>query len=153
MKNKILTFIMCAAVTAAALLTPQYANAYDDKTLSLSTNSVQPQAAVFDYKPIYVGGQKDVAVHLEFKLDAAGTDNQTFVFGRSISSSTNDIETLAAKRTVIAIAGTGTTKSVTVTNIPTHGAGYIWLIYRTNACATAVNTNMVIRWGNKQNAP
>lgn len=136
---------------AVAIALP--ASAYDAETLTIVSNNVAAQSAVVELVSIKCANQSSVGVHIAFSLDAAGTDNQTFVFGRSVDGSTNNIESLGAKRTVIAIAGTGNTKSVTYTNIPTYGASHLFLIYHTNACATAVRTNTIIKYSENPYSP
>lgn len=147
--KKLITIVAIAAICVTE------AAGYDSETLTLATNNVAAASAAFEYAKIPCGGQKDVAVHIEFSMDGAGTAAQTFVFGRSVTGSTNDIETLGAARTVVGIAATGNTRSVTVTNIPTYGAGFIYLIYSTNATAAAgvTRTNTIIKYGEKTMAP
>ena len=142
---------MIGAVLAVASM-PAVAG-YDTELLAVSTNNVQPSAAVHERVVIPCGKQKDVAVHIEFSMNAADTSAQTFVFARSVTGATNDVESLAAKWTVVGIAATGNTRSVTVTNIPTYGAGSLIYIYSTNAAATAVRTNTIIKFGEKTDAP
>lgn len=140
--------IMLAALLAAFLaLIATPARAYDDIALTLRTNSVLASTARLYSNSIYVGNQASVDLHLEFKLDAAATDNISFLFARGVSSSFDSRESLNAKKTYIPIAATGTTTSVTITNVLAKGSGYIYLEYITNACASANLTNLVIRYG------
>lgn len=142
-------FSIAIAVAALIAFVPQV-KAYDAETLTLNTNSVQPSAAVFHYAKIPCGKQSTVDVHIEFASSGADTAAKTFYFARSVTGSTNDIETLVSRWIPVGIAATGTTTSKTITNLPTLGSGALYLVYSTNAAAAGTYmTNLVVKYGEK----
>jgi hypothetical protein len=149
--KKFLSLLISAVALVA--FTPQVHAGYDAETATLRTNAVLASSAEALWAKIPCGGQKDVAVHIEFNMSAADTSAQTFVIARSVSGATNDVETLAAKTSVVGIAATGTTRSVTITNIPTLGSGTLYILYSTNAAASAYRTNLIVKYGEKTQAP
>lgn len=151
--KKLFSITMLAfAVIAFA---PQVKAGYDGETASINTNNCPAASATFHYTKIPCGGQKDVAVHIEFNMSGASTVPQRFYFGRSVTGSTNDIETLDTKWTPVGIAATGTSRSVTITNLPSYGAGALYLIYSTNdvAAGGVFRTNTIVKYGEKTMAP
>lgn len=146
-------FYIALVALAVIAFAPKVQAGYDGETATLRTNAVVASSAEFLYTKIPCGGQKDVAVHIEFNMSAADTSAQTFVFARSVTGSTNDLETLSAKQTAVVIPATGATRSLTITNIPTFGAGTLYLIYSTNAAASAYRTNLIVKYGEKTMAP
>lgn len=144
--------LFAVALIASAFTISAHAG-YDSDTVTLQTNACTASAAAFEYAKIPCGGQKDVAVHIEFNMSAADTSAQTFYFTRSVTGSTNDIETLVSRWQPVGIAATGTTRSLTITNIPTYGAGTIVFCYSTNAAASAYRTNLIVKKAEKTMAP
>lgn len=96
---------------------------------------------------IDVRKQNTVAVSIAFKMTGTDTSTNVLTFQRSLDNST--WETLAAKKTAIGIAATSGTQTVTVTNIPTYGAGYIRLATWLNEgseSATNIVVSYAIKW-------
>lgn len=145
--KKLLSLIVAAATVVAII--PQ-ALAYDADTITLRTNSVTASSAEFLYAKIPCAKQSAIDVHIQFASSGADTANKTFYFSRTVTGSTNDIETLAARWQPVAIAATGTTTTKTITNLPTYGASHLVLVYSTNAAgAGTYMTNLVVKAGEK----
>lgn len=148
-------FTIALAALALIAVTPQAKAGYDSDTLTLSTNACPGGTNQWLYAKIPCGGQKDVAVQIEFNMSGAGTADQTFAFARSVTGSTNDVETLPSRWTLVGIPATGTTRVSLNTNILTHGVGTIYLMYSTNAAASGgvYQTNLIVRKAEKTMAP
>ena len=140
--------------SALALAVSAQAQTYSPLTIAsgyptvLAANSATTLASsvVFDVRK-----QKDVAVMLRWVgLDTGSNGVVSFTFARGVDGST--FETLAAKRTVIAIASTGAATNVCITNIPSYGAGFIKLISLANDDSAGL-TNIVIKEATKIGAP
>ena len=144
MKKLLLLATVFAAVASAS------AQIYAPQTLTVMA-PIAGSATSTSNTVINVNKQKDVAVSIGFLMSSSGTGNQTLTFQRSVDGVS--WETLAASKTVVVIAATGATESITVTNIPSNGAGYIRLATWANGQADRTLTNTVLSYAVKIGAP
>lgn len=91
--------------------------------------------------------QSSVAVQISQTLDGNSTDPLGYFFQRSV-----DGTNWSVPGQYVTVASVNLTRIVTITNIPTYGAGYVKLTYMTNVGAAAA-TNVFIRWAQKLNVP
>ena len=141
-----------AAMALAAPLLGQDAPVYAAQGFNVTATNCVAAASTATINQVFdVRKQKDVAVQISFLMSSTGTGNQTLTFQRSIDNSNWESET--AKKTVIVIAATGATKTTTVTNIPTEGAGYIRLATWQNGQAGQYATNIACFYGLKISTP
>lgn len=90
---------------------------------------------------IDVTKQDTTTLQIETMASANGAYTLTFPIYRSVDRSNWDTMTPE----VLAISFNGVTKQVICTNIPSHGAGYLKIPYATNATATIISTNLVLK--------
>lgn len=142
-------FSILIAAVALVAFAPQV-KAYDGETATLRTNAITASSAEWLYTKIPCAKQSTVDVHLEFASSGADTGVKTFYFSRTVTGSTNDIETLASRWQTVAITSTGATTTKTITNLPTYGASHLVLVYATNATTAGTYlTNLVVKYGEK----
>lgn len=145
MKN-ILTIIAALGLFSSAVNAQTYAAQSITVTNAIAASSSETINGVMDVRK-----QKDVAVQIQFLMSSTGTGNQTFVFARSVDNV--NWNSLAADHTTVVVAATGATLSVTTTNLPTYGCGYIRLESWANGQAGQYATNTAVKYGIKIAAP
>lgn len=149
MKN---LFTIIIAIAIFAICFTANAQDYGSQTvvsyIGTSTNCAGGSATNID-KAIYVGQQKDVSLAFTSRNDAAGTA----VLGAYIRRS-NDGVKYDTSAQYVTWAANGSSDATMLTNINTHGCGWIKISAITNAAAATVNTtNLTITAGIKIGAP
>lgn len=142
MKKLFLTLISALGVSIAA-----HAQAPIYQSQTLGTFICAGSAATNIGYVIDCRKQDSVALQVQQRLSTSGTDAQTLVVSRSV-----DGVNFGTALQSITITPVASTTSTVVTNIPTHGAGYIKIHYWTNAAASALSTN-TIKYAVKISAP
>lgn len=90
-----------------------------------------------------------ISIQVSVKSDGANTANTGYEFARSLDRSNWD----TTQKITLFVPNNGTTASTCCTNINVGGVGYLKLISITNAAASAVNTNILIQYSIKKQAP
>lgn len=150
MKKFFAISVMALLALAAQAQAPRYAS----ETLtsfSYGTNYIYVGSTSNLNLAIDCRYQSTVAVAIAFQLDGTEAPVQTLTFQRSVDGS--NWETLAGKKSVVGITGTSDTQSVTITNLPTYGAGFIRLASWANASTNQSVTNYIVKYSVKMNAP
>lgn len=152
--KKIIALFLFASALAVMAQVPIYAPQTLVNSTTIYTNVMGSTASNVNYT-IDCRKQASVAVQISQVYDRAGTVATLYYFQRSLDNITWDYPLASmASDNVVGIAGTGNTPSVTVTNIPTYGCGYMRLAWITNASAASVNlTNLVVKYAVKISSP
>ena len=152
MKNRNIFKLGSVAVMALATLTvftPPAAKAqsYGVATANLTTNFLAAASASNSTFVVDCRYNRDLYVSLGIATDAAGTANVSAVFEFSPDNTGTNTYDTSHNYTLIAPAVAAGSAVITSTNWDALGAGYMKLLYVTNAAATANVTNLFVKVG------
>jgi hypothetical protein len=143
---KSLSFTFLLATILAAFTMPAAAQSYSQKEFSqfVTVGSAATNVA------LVISCEKQKSVPLQWLRQSSGTTASAIgiAYSRSVDKKKWD-----TTWEVLSLAGGGATETVTCTNIPTYGFGYIKIHYATNANAGTVYTTNTIKWAANTAAP
>jgi hypothetical protein len=132
-------------LAVAALAIVGIAASYNGKTLNNGAAFVNVGSTATNVGLI-IDCVKQDSVGLSWKRHSSGATSGAIGIAYSRSHNRTDWDTTWE---VMSLAGGGAANTVTTTNIPTHGFGYIKIHYATNANAGTVYTTNTIGWAEK----
>lgn len=131
------------------------AQTYSAQTLPTSITYVSGAAGVLSNNVgtaiITCNKQQNVAIQVGVHASAASTDTTTFWFASSVDGS--KFNSGYPRMIPVVVANNGDNDVYATTNITVGGIGYLKLVSISNAAATAVITNLGVKYSLKINAP